>query len=106
MEKTPNLDVTIHLYVPDGQWEIVDVTFPSTPDTDYKIRHNLTPPSNEQIEYTVLRQSTPGVVYEDRSPSRVPWGEKFIVLRSDVSSWHGRLMLRVLKNPLPQLRIN
>lgn len=86
--------------VPDGQWCIVDVTFPDVPGADLQIPHTLSPPFNEGVEYTVLRQATPGSVYEDRSATRTPWGRTFIILRSDQPAWTGRLLLRVLKTPV------
>lgn len=95
-----DLDITLHDRVPDGQWEIVDVVFPATAQTDFQIPHSLSPASPEQLEYTVLRQATPGTVYEDRSATRTPWGPGFIILRSDTASWTGRILLRVLKSSL------
>jgi hypothetical protein len=95
-----DFDIGLHDRVPDGEWCIVDVVFPATAHTDFQIPHTLSPPSQEQVEYTVLRQATPGTVYEDRSATRTAWGPGFIILRSDTGSWTGRLLLRVLKSPL------
>lgn len=97
---TKNLDIVLHDRVPDGQWEIVDVAFPATAHADFQIPHSLSPESAEQVEYTVLRQSTPGTVYEDRSATRTKWSPGFIILRSDTGGWTGRLLLRVLKRSL------
>jgi hypothetical protein len=94
------LDIELHDRVPDGQWEIVDVVFPATAGADFQIPHSLSPASPEQVEYTVLRQATPGTVYEDRSSTRAAWNPGYIVLRSDTASWTGRLLLRVLKSSL------
>lgn len=93
-----DFDIALHERTPVAQWQIVEVEFPSTPDTDYEIVHRLKPPTAEEVEYTVLRQSTAGVVYEDRSAGRRKWGPNFIVLRSDTASWKGRLLLQVLKS--------
>jgi hypothetical protein len=87
-EKTPVVD-----------WEIVDVTFGGTPDTDLVIRHHLLPKNPNAVQYTVLRQTTPGVVYENRTPTNYKsWTTEYIVLRSDTAHWSGRLLLTLMKN--------
>ncbi len=95
-----NLENLVHQRTPVGQWQIVDVRFGATPDTPTEIRHRLSPASVDQIEYTVLRQLTPGTVYEDRTVGRTPWGNGYIVLQSDTANWNGRLLLMVLKTPV------
>ncbi len=96
-----NLESDFHQRTPVAQWEIVDVRFGSTPNTPTEVRYKrLLPKSVDQIEYTVLRQLTPGTVYEDRTVGRTPWGNGYIVLNSDTANWNGRLLLTVLKTPV------
>jgi len=92
------LDVQLHQVVAAGQWEIVDVAFTaSNVDTQVAYTH-LEPPTPESVEYTVLRQTGLGTVYEDRSAGRAKWGDGYIILRSTAPQT-ARLLLQVLKTP-------
>lgn len=85
---------------PFAKWELVDVTFPTTPDTDLTIPHLLKPSTPGDVHYMVIKQTTAGVVYETDVVGRKPSTTNFLVLRSDVASWHGRLLLGLLADPL------
>lgn len=98
-----SLDQELHLRIPFGIWQIVDVTFPSTPDTNLVIRHTLAPTKPGDVHYTVIKQTTAGVVYEALDADRKLWTPEFIVLRSDVGGWNGRLLLSLLKTSKPSL---
>lgn len=92
------LDVQLHAVVPDGQWEVVDVTFTAA-NADTQVAYTrLVPPTAESVEYTVLRQTGLGTVYEDRSAARAKWGDGYIILRSTAPQTV-RILLRVLKTP-------
>jgi hypothetical protein len=95
------VDRAIHEHLPWAAWAIVDIVFPSTAYTDCQIVYptNLFVENPEEVQYTVLRQATPGTVYEDRSSTRTPWGRGFIILRSDLADWTGRLLITTLKTP-------
>lgn len=93
------LDIEIHNRIPFGRWQIVDVEFAAA-DTDFVIPHDLEPSSPYDVHYTVLRQTTTGVVYEvnrGETADAKAWESDYIVLRSDVANWKGRLLLTVLK---------
>ena len=92
------LDVQLHQVVSAGQWEVVDVTFTAA-NTDTQIAYtHLEPPTPESVEYTVLRQTGLGTVYEDRSAGRAKWGDGYIILRSTAPQT-ARIFLQVLKTP-------
>src|SRR5678816_4586119 len=84
---------------PFVDWEIVDVQFPDDPDTDYVIRHSLGPDRPRDVHYRVIKQFTPGTVYESNAVGRKEWSNDFIVLRSDEGGWTGRLLLGLLNDP-------
>lgn len=90
--------VAIHKATPFGRWQFVDVTF-SDFDTDLVIPHDLKPSAAEQVFYTVVRQATPGSVYETgkETGAKLPT-RNYIVLRSDTAGWHGRLLLTLAKS--------
>jgi hypothetical protein len=81
---------------PFVSWEIVDVQFPSTPDTDLVIRHNLHVEQPRDVHYRVIKQFTQGDVYETVEGGSTKWTTDYIVLRSDFGGWTGRLLLGVL----------
>lgn len=79
---------------PLAQYEEVDVVFPDTPHTDLEVPYtNLKPPSPEQIDYQVVRQSQAAVIYHDVSGTRKPWPRGFILLRSNVGGARATLRL-------------
>lgn len=91
-----------HKTNPIGKWTYVDVQFPATPNTDCVIRHGLLPDSPNDVEYSIVRTTTGGTVYE---PLEVVGAKasttQYIILRSDTASWKGRLLLTVPKSPKP-----
>lgn len=78
---------------PFASWEWYDVQFPATPHTDLVIPHTLTVDEPKDVHYRVIKQFTAGTVYE--APSAV-WTHEYVVLRSDVGGWTGRILLGVL----------
>lgn len=90
------LDITeIRQRWPSAQWETMDVTFPSTPDTDLTIVHTLRPQTPDSINYLPVRLGQAASVYHDTSASRLAWGTGFIRLRCNVASAKVRLLLWV-----------
>lgn len=83
---------------PVAQYQVVTVTFPATPGLDKIVRHKLNVENPNDIYVTVLRQSVAGSVYEDKTATRKPWQQGYIVLRSDAANWQGTLMLSVLRD--------
>ena len=79
----------------DAQYCRVDVTFPSTPDTDFVVTHTLRVVDPESVEYRVLRSDRAVLIYDNQSATRKTWGKGFIVLRADVASAKVRLLLTV-----------
>lgn len=98
---TIEVDQQIHKRSPVATWEIVDVVFPAVADTDYVIRHSLRPADPTSVHYTIIRATTGGTVYESQDIGRKPPTSSYLVLRSDVASWKGRLLLFTLKTPEP-----
>lgn len=88
----------LHSVVPDGQWQIVDVSFTAA-NADVQIAHTLSPADPADVEYSVIRLNAAAVVYEDQSASRQHWADGFIVLRASAIC-KARLLLRVLKTPI------
>lgn len=80
---------------PFAQWEEVDVTFPSTPNTDTIVRHTLVPQSPEAINYIPIRKAQASHVYHDASGTRKPWQKGYIVVRSDIANAKVTLLLYV-----------
>lgn len=93
-------ETDLRTYVWADAWEFVDVTFPTVANTDLVIRHKLGPAVPGSVHYQVVRQSTPGTVYE--APTGTvgarKWTSDYIVLRSDTASWNGRLVLTLARN--------
>ena len=50
---------------PFSLWELIEVVFPSTANVDVDVAYTIKPPTPTQIGYMVLRQSGPGVIYQD-----------------------------------------
>lgn len=69
-----------------GQYQYVEVTFNSTPDTDTIVRHQLNPATPEDVDYQVVKKNQACDVYDNQGLDRRPWGDGFIVLRSTVAS--------------------
>jgi hypothetical protein len=85
---------------PFGQFQYVTVTFPSTPDTDLVIPHDLTTEATERIKWLVVSigfPSTPSpyIIYEDTSTTRRAWGKRNIILRCNQPSVKVTLLLVV-----------
>ncbi len=88
--------------VPFAQYQVVDVEFPSTADSDLIVRHGLDVKNPYDVQFTVLKQYQPGSVYEDDTIDKRPWQLGYVVLRSDTASWRGRLLLSVLRAGVSQ----
>ena len=94
-----DVTVAIHRVTPAGRWELVDVTFPTIPNTDLTIPHGLQPLGNEEVYYTVVRQATSGTIYEVFNEAGARSSQRnYLVLRSDTAEWHGRLLLTIIKS--------
>lgn len=66
---------------PLSRYQVVSVTF-DTPDKDVDIAHELAPQDPEQVCFQVVRQNGTGVVYQDMTPTRLPWQQSHVFLRS------------------------
>ena len=91
-------DKSIREISPIAQYQLVEVVFPATPDTDLLVRHGLMVENPYDVYFQPVRQSTAGSVYEDVTPGRRAWASNYIVLRSDVASWTGTLMLTIMRD--------
>lgn len=75
-----------------AQFEYKDVNFNASANNDTIIPHSLTPATPEDVDYEVVRwnfasaPATAPVAYVDTSGSRRPWGQGYIVLRSNVAN--------------------
>jgi hypothetical protein len=67
--------------VPQSAFRRVTVRFTEA-WVDVPIQHDLGPSDPESIEYYVLRSNGPGAVFDDQSPTRLPWRNNCIYLRS------------------------
>lgn len=74
------------------KYEYVDVLFEFA-DTDVDVRTRLTPFDPESIDYHQVRADGPGVVYNDHSVNRRPWGKGYVTLRCSADMTQVRLML-------------
>ncbi len=70
---------------PFTQFEYVPITFLAA-DTDLDIRHHLTPPTPEQVDYQLVRTDRATTLYHDTSGTRRPWGKGFMTLRSSTAN--------------------
>jgi len=78
-----------------AEWTEVDVTFPSSANTDVAIRHDLTPPDPNNVYYFPVRKSAAAHVYHDTTGTRRAWQSGTIYLRSDVANVKMKLILYV-----------
>lgn len=69
---------------PYGQYEEVEVTFPSTAHTDVEVPHSLAGYTPEHIDYQIIRQNQPAIVYHDGSADRRPWQKGYIIVRCNI----------------------
>ena len=88
---------------PFSQWQEVDVTFPSTANTDLVVEHHLTPAEPNGIHYIPIRKDRAADIYHDVSVARKQWQPSYIVLRSTVASARVRLLLYVPHSTQPSL---
>ena len=94
-------EVAARSATPFAQFEYVRVTFNGTANVDTDIRHALSPPTPEDVDYLVLgveQTSAPAtvpVIYKDMSAGRRAWGAGYIVLRANVASLTVNLLLTV-----------
>lgn len=79
--------------LPFALTQYVEVTFPSTANTDLVIPHTLNPADPEAVRFLVVSQEAAGHVYRDASASRRAWGTAYVILRSDIASLGARLLL-------------
>lgn len=77
-----------------AQYEYVDAVF-GTAGVDVVVPHTLRPGHPEQVNYELVKADSACKVYHDASSTRRPWGDGYIVLRSDVSNTRVRLRLSV-----------
>lgn len=87
---------------PWAQWEEIDVAFGSSANVDTFIRHTLSPPTAEHVNYMVIRNGQNAKIYHDPTGTRKPWGAGYILLRSDVANAKVTLLLTVshIQRPL------
>lgn len=84
-----------------GQFRYVDVQFSSAANTDTIIKHDLRPPTPEDVDWQVVRielATAPGtvpIIYRDGAAARRPWDTGYIVLRSNIASLKATLLLTV-----------
>jgi hypothetical protein len=79
---------------PHAQYEVVEVVF-NAADVDLEVRHKLQPITPEHIDYIVMRQYQPAIVYQDASVTRKTWKPGIIYLRSDTTGARVVLLLTV-----------
>lgn len=86
---------------PFAQYQYIDVEFNSTADANTEIRHALTAPDPEDIDFQVVRwnfssaPATAPVVYRDSAANRRVWSDGYIVLRCNTASASCTLLLTV-----------
>lgn len=80
--------------LPYTQFEYVSITFLSA-NTDMDVVHHLTPPTNEDIDYQVVRKDRTCDIYNDTSGTRRVWGTGYITVRSTAASAVVTLLLTV-----------
>jgi hypothetical protein len=82
---------------PFSQYQVVEVTFPTSVGQDVTIRHSLSTVDPDDIRYTILRQDRAASVYNDQSSTRKPWTNGYIHLRASVASLKATILLTVLR---------
>jgi hypothetical protein len=91
----PQFNGDLLLGSPYAQYQRVEVTFPSTPDTDIVIKHTLQASNPEDLEYTIAKQDRAGFVYNDQGATRKDWKPGFLYLRCSVASLKATILLTV-----------
>ena len=76
------LDDFLGKAIPIARFQLLAVTFPTTPNLDLDIKHDLCPLNPEDVDYEVLRSTAPTTIYHDQSGTRKPWGTGYVILRS------------------------
>lgn len=79
---------------PIGRWQVITKTFTAA-NTDTVVVHQLPTPKAEMVDYEVLRSNAPCTISHDGNADRKPWGDGYIVLRSDVAPVEVDLRLTV-----------
>jgi GH25 family lysozyme M1 (1,4-beta-N-acetylmuramidase) len=85
--------------LPFGQYEFVDVTFNSTAHGDTEVKHSLILSDPEAVRVIPVEwkfASTPvdpPYIWRNSASTRRPWGTGYIILRCNLSSAQGRLLL-------------
>lgn len=84
-----------------GQFQYVDVQFPSGAYQDLVVPHTLRVADPEQIRWLPVALDFPTfpvtapVIYRDTGVNRRAWTSTYLILRSNVASLRGRLLLFV-----------
>lgn len=78
---------------PFSNFRFIDITFPTTANTDCIVKHDLVTDDPEGVLYIPLNQSAAGGIYNDQSATRKLWGTNYIILRSSVASLQAKLLL-------------
>lgn len=94
MRSNEELDRALRRTAPYAQYVYVDVVFGEA-GVDVLVPHTLRPGHPEQVNYGVVKTTSTCRVYHDGSATRRPWGNGYIVLRSDVDNASVRLLLSV-----------
>lgn len=89
------IDEDLKSFLPYAKWQRVDVTCPSSANTDFIVRHQLRVEDPENIEYAIKYKDRAVDIYQDMSITRRAWGDGFIVLRATVANAKVTLLLTV-----------
>lgn len=80
---------------PFAEWEEVDVTFPSAPNTDQFVPVTISIRNPEFISYIPIRKDRAADVYHDTSTARLAWQAGRIYLRCSVANARVTFLLYV-----------
>jgi len=95
-QEIARLEDALFRFCPTRQWQVLTVTFPSTPNTDLDIAHTLTPSDSNQVGYAVIQTPTPLLVYHQHLTPSDSWPSGLVRLRCTQASAQVVLLLYVL----------
>lgn len=84
-------------FCPFRQWQIKAVTFPATANTDLDIAHTLQPTNDEIVDYLVIQNTQPVIIYHDATSTRTAWSDGVIRLRATAPS--AQVVLLIVVRP-------
>jgi hypothetical protein len=91
--ETARLDDALSKFCPFRQWQLVNVQFPTAPNTDIDIAHSLKLSRAENVVYIPLQQSSPTTIWHNRNAGATPWSNQVIRLRSTVGGAKALILL-------------